>query len=254
MVGRCTEHLSDAKFFCWHCHTGIFSYPARVAIDKKIPLVIWGEPSAEYSGYYNYEDIEYVDARRFNRFVNLGISAEDMSGFIGCKERELSLLTYPSSEELARLEVVSVCLGSFIPWNTKKQSELITRELGWVGSQVEGVPPSHNFEKVECLAQGCRDFLRFCKRSCGRTASLISLDLRRGEISKEQAQIIIDKYDGFKPHSLSFLLKLLDMSESELEVIIQNHIITPHTFVPFEMYTTGQELPDEKEWFEYFPK
>ena len=29
-----------------------------------------------------YEDAEEVDERRFNRFVNLGITAEDMAGFL----------------------------------------------------------------------------------------------------------------------------------------------------------------------------
>ena len=28
--------------FCWHCHTGIYSYPLRVALNYKIPLVFWG--------------------------------------------------------------------------------------------------------------------------------------------------------------------------------------------------------------------
>ena len=26
--------------FCWHCHTGIFSYPMWIAIEKKIPLIL----------------------------------------------------------------------------------------------------------------------------------------------------------------------------------------------------------------------
>ena len=40
--------------FCWHCHTGIFSYPMWVAIEKGIPLIFWGEPSSEYTSYYDY--------------------------------------------------------------------------------------------------------------------------------------------------------------------------------------------------------
>ena len=65
--------------FCWHCHTGIFSYPMHIAIKFNVPLIFWGEPSAEYTAYYNYEEIEKVDEKRFNRFINLGISAVDMA-------------------------------------------------------------------------------------------------------------------------------------------------------------------------------
>ena len=27
----------------WHAHCGIFTYPVRVAVQHKIPLIIWGE-------------------------------------------------------------------------------------------------------------------------------------------------------------------------------------------------------------------
>ena len=33
------EALRRRGDFCWHCHTGIFSYPMWVALEKKVPLV-----------------------------------------------------------------------------------------------------------------------------------------------------------------------------------------------------------------------
>ena len=33
----------------WYQHTGIFSWPMHAAIKFNVPLVIWGEPSAEYT-------------------------------------------------------------------------------------------------------------------------------------------------------------------------------------------------------------
>jgi N-acetyl sugar amidotransferase len=78
------EALIRKGDFCWHCHTGIFSYPMHLAIKFNVPLVLWGEPSSEYTAYYDYRDdeVENVDETRFNRFVNLGITAEDMKGMI----------------------------------------------------------------------------------------------------------------------------------------------------------------------------
>ena len=53
--------------FCWHCHTGIYSYPLRVALMYKVPLVFWGEPQSEITAYYDYlnDDIEYEDDKKF---------------------------------------------------------------------------------------------------------------------------------------------------------------------------------------------
>ena len=67
------ETLIRKGDFCWHCHTGIFSYPMQIALKFNTPLIFWGEPSSEYTAYFDYraDDIEEVDETRFNRFVNL---------------------------------------------------------------------------------------------------------------------------------------------------------------------------------------
>ena len=124
--------------FCWHCHTGIFSYPMWVALEKKIPLIFWGEPSAEYTAYFSYEQSEEVDEKRFNRYVNLGMDANDMYIRLGSNLdfRDFKPYSYPPLRELRNLNYRSVCLGSYIPWDTKRQSEVIQCELGWEGDQV----------------------------------------------------------------------------------------------------------------------
>ena len=37
------EALRRKGDFCWHCHTGIDSYPMHVALQHKVPLLFWGE-------------------------------------------------------------------------------------------------------------------------------------------------------------------------------------------------------------------
>ena len=124
--------------FCWHCHTGIFAYPMWVAIEKNIPLIFWGEPSAEYTSYFSYDEVETVDEERFNRYTNLGISADDM--FIrldgAVSKRDLKVFSYPPLNELKRIGYRSVCLGSYVKWDVKKQSEIIMSELG-VGKEMK---------------------------------------------------------------------------------------------------------------------
>ena len=105
------ESLIRKGDFCWHCHTGIFAYPMQVAIKYNVPLIIWGEPSSEYTAYYDYRNnvIEEVDEERFNRFVNLGITAEDMSGMIShdfdLDVRDLAPYTFPKLRDLKKLGV-----------------------------------------------------------------------------------------------------------------------------------------------------
>ena len=250
------EALKRKGDFCWHCHAGCFAYPMQIAVKFKIPLLIWGEPSAEYTAYYGYDDEEEVDEERFNRFVNLGITAEDMVGMLSAHNpsitmRDLEPFRFPDLKEVRALGVRSVCLGSYIPWDTKKNSEIIKRELGWQGNEVEGIPPEYYYEKVECMFQGVRDYLKFIKRGFGRTAHLMSLDLRNNRITKEEAEKITKKYDGKRPASLDVFLKWLEISEEEFYNIALSHIIAPHETKIGEIkkLERGEKLWDQDMWY-----
>ena len=249
------ESLVRKGDFCWHCHTGIFSYPMHIALKYNVPLVLWGEPSSEYTAYYDYREdtIETVDESRFNRFVNLGITAEDMKGMVesdfDLDPRDLAPYTYPSIRELKQLRYQSVCLGSFIPWNTKKQSELIMKELGWRGDQVEGMPPGiYDYEKIECHMQGVRDYIKFLKRGYSRVSQMTALDLRNGRMEKEDAERLVQDWEGKRPPSLDLFLEYMNMTEIEFNSIIAELVIPP--FKPdFGAIEPADKTSDFNQWY-----
>jgi len=235
--------------FCWHCHTGIYSYPMWVAIQKKVPLLFWGEPSAEYTAYFSYEQAEEVDEKRFNRFVNLGISADDMyirlNGEVDV--RDLKPYSYPPLKELRALNYRSVCLGSYIPWNVKEQSAIIQRELGWKGDRVENVPPEYSYEKIECYMQGVRDYIKFIKRGYSRPSHLVAIDVRHGRLTKEQGEEMIREYEGRRPPSLDLFLVFVGLSEEEFLEVAMSHQVSPYRHDP-DSVQPGAKMPDFDAW------
>jgi N-acetyl sugar amidotransferase len=220
--------------FCWHCHTGIFSYPLWVAIEKNIPLVLWGEPSSEYTSYYDYSEIELVDENRFNRIVNLGISAQDMSARLNYafEERSFKPFTFPDLTKLKNLGVVSVPLGSFIPWDVPAQVSRIKSELGWTGDSVEGVPPEYDYEKVECYMQGVRDYIKYLKRGYARTTHLTSLDIRNGKKTRAESLKLVEEFEGKIPHALKLFLEYTGLTEPEFMEVIEKHKLLEFTETP----------------------
>lgn len=238
----------DKGDFCWHCHTGIFSYPMWISIEKKIPLIFWGEKSSEYTSYYSYDEEEEVDEKRFNRFINLGITAEDM--FLRLKgqidKRELKPYTYPEIGQLREIQSKSVCLGSYIKWNPKENSKIIEKELDWMGDEVENVPPEYKYEKIECYMQGVRDYIKFIKRGYSRPSHLSAIDLRNKVISKEKAQENIKLFEGKKPESLKIFLDFIGMSENEFYDVAKSHIISPNKFEHNE--SNSKPPKDFNEW------
>ena len=248
------ESLTRKGDFCWHCHTGIFSYPMHMAIKFNTPLIFWGEPSSEYTAYYDYRDdeIETVDETRFNRFVNLGITAEDMSGMIdmeGLDSRDLWPFTYPNIRDLKKLKYNSVCLGSFIPWDTKKQSQLIMDELDWQGDQVEGMPwEVYPYEKIECYMQGVRDYIKYLKRGYSRVSQMTALDLRSGRMDKKTADKLVAEFEGKRPPSLELFLNYLDLTEDQFNQIVLKTVVPP--FEPkFDEIQDAPKTHDFESWY-----
>ena len=235
--------------FCWHCHTGIFSYPMWIAIEKQVPLIFWGEPSAEYTAYFSYDQAEEVDEKRFNRFVNLGISADDMQIRLGGVEdpRNFKPYTYPPLKKLRDLNYKSVCLGSFIPWDVKKQSEIIQRELGWTGDIVENVPPQYNYEKIECSVQGVRDYIKFIKRGYSRPSHLAAIDRRNDRLTAEDAEKMVAAYEGKRPPSLDLFLDFVGLTESEFNEIAMSHQVSPYKHDPLSVLP-GEKTHDFELW------
>ena len=235
--------------FCWHCHTGIFAYPMQVAIKYNVPLIIWGEPSAEYTAYYRFDQKEEVDEKRFNRYVNLGLSADDMlirlQGLVD--EKDLIPFKYPLLKDLQKINCRSICLGTYVPWNVKKQVEIIKKELGWKGDKVENVPSEYNYEKIECYMQGVRDYIKYIKRGYTRPSHLASIDIRNKEISREEGMNLLENFENKRPPSLDIFLDFIGINEEEFNQIVLQHSVAPYEH---DFLTTGigETLPDFNKW------
>ncbi|MGC0225821.1 N-acetyl sugar amidotransferase [Pseudooceanicola nitratireducens] len=218
--------------FCWHCHTGIYAGVMHMAVRFQVPLLFWGESTAEYHSWYTFEEMEEVDEKRFNRLMNQGITADDMYEFLQgrVEMRDLWMFNYPKRKDLMKLKVRSICLGNYIKWDTKANVELIGKELDWFGHEVEGVPPEFHYEKVECTFQGMRDYSKFVKRGYGRTNHLMSIDIRNGRKTREEALRLEEQYDGKRPASMDWFLEILNMTEDEYYDYLRAHAVHPWEF------------------------
>ena len=247
------ESLKRTGDFCWHCHTGVFANTMRIAVKFGIPLVIWGESPAEYRAYTTFEELEELNEKSFKAMVNLGISAEDMYRMFKGKiaKRDLLTFSFPSETELRKLGAKSIWLGNYIKWDTKKNVEIIKRELDWSGQPVEGIPPEYDYEKIECKWQGVRDYCKYVKRGHGRTNHLCCIDIRAGRMDRSYALKLAQKYDGKRPASLDIFLKMLDISENEFVSFLQKNRVDDWGFDRSKV-KKGKPLPDMKLWSKEF--
>ena len=251
------ESFRRKSDFCWHCHTGIYSYPLRVALMYRVPLIVWGEPQSEITAYYDYlnDEIEYEDDKKFNMLRTLGITAEDMHRMISTPEdpvdiRDLTPYTFPDVKELAKLRYCSVALGSFIPWDYQANTEVIKRELGWEVDQLEGVPTELNEhgEKIECFMQASRDYIKYVKRGYSRITQLNSFKVRKGVMTPDQARLLNEELDGRKPRSLQVFLEYVGLTEPEFQEIVSGMAIPPYNH-DFETDQLSDPVWDFDQWY-----
>ena len=76
------ESLKRRGDFCWHCHTGIYAHTMRVALRwGGCRWSFWGDAVGRvYPALLQLRLAEEVDEKRFNRFINLGITAPGHAG------------------------------------------------------------------------------------------------------------------------------------------------------------------------------
>ena len=68
--------------------------------------------------------------------------------------------------------------------------------------------------------QGVRDYIKYLKRGYSRVTQMTVLDIRNGRMTKNEAQELIQEYEGKKPPSLEIFLEYLDMEETEFNDIV----------------------------------
>ena len=223
--------------FCWHCHTGVATFPLTIAKKFNVDLIFYGEEPNEYTDYFKYGDFSSDlfkkgnnKLRNYHRVTTLGIAAKDMQYILKYEnnsnytERDFWPFMYP--KETANL--LPVYLGSFIEWDTKKQVEIIKRELDWQGDEVEGMPPNlYDYEKIECHMQGMRDYLKYLKRGYSRVTQMTAKDVKENRMSQIEARKIVSKYEGKVPHSLNIFLDYMGYTKEEFFDKIKNTVIKP---------------------------
>jgi len=202
----------------WPEHVGIFTIPVRVAVQYKIPLIIWGENSQnEYGGPAGDAKNNHLTRKWLEEFGGLlGMRVSDLTSYEGIEDKHLISYTYPEDEELQRIGVTGLFLGYYLPWDGL--SNMLIAQANGFNTYNKIVEGSYvNYENLDNHQTGIHDYFKFLKFGFGRTSDIVSLHIRRGRISRQDGIDSVKKLDGLFPweylgKSLSEILKPLNIS------------------------------------------
>lgn len=192
--------LEEVGDISWPEHVAIFTIPIRVAVQMKIPLIIWGENSQnEYGGPAAAAQDNVLTRRWLEEFGGLlGLRVSDLVGQVGIKASDLIAFTYPTDEELARVGVTGIFLGYYLPWDGFTNA-LVAQGHGFETwpHVVEG--SAVNYENLDNVQTGIHDYFKFLKYGFGRATDLVCMQLRRERLARADALEIVKKHDGHFP-------------------------------------------------------
>lgn len=210
----------------WPNHIGIFTIPVMFAVKFNIPLIIWGENSQmEYGG----PDLKSIQSNVLNRrwleeFGGLlGNRIEDMIGVDGITEKELTPYFYPSDEDIERVGVAGLFLGSYFFWDARKQLEIVKNHGFRVKEEgpIEGTYT--NYENLDERLVGLHDYLKYVKYGFGRATDHVCIDIRNKRMTREEGLEKVKEFDGKYPHfGVKSFIEYSGMSKKEIDKVIDS--------------------------------
>jgi len=213
----CFRMMGDMN---WHAHCGIFTYPVQIAVQHRIPLVVWGEHGfADLGGMYSLNDRVEMTAKFRLEHAQRGYDWHDMvEDTEGLTPQDLLWARYPADEQLADVGVRGIYLGNYVNWEANTQTELM-KEWGFEESPEPFERTYRLMSNLDDMHEnGAHDYLKYVKFGYGRGTDHACKDIRAGRMTREQGIEMVRKYDHVKPmKDLTRWLEYVGMSEDEFD-------------------------------------
>lgn len=181
-------------------HMALFNIPLTLAVRYEIPLVVWGENSAFEYGSKDNADIGFQLDRDWLKTYGVmhGTTAEDwvdedlphksMAGYFG-----------PSDEDMKRADVRAVFLGYYHEW-TPEKTRKIACDHGFVTSDEGPRVGCWDFADIDDDFISIHHWLKWHKFGFTRLFDNLSIDIRNGRITREQAVESVREMGDQTPH------------------------------------------------------
>lgn len=210
----------------WPNHIGIFTIPVMIAVKFNIPLIIWGENSQQEYGGPSLESVRNNVLNRswLEEFGGLlGNRIQDMIGVDGLTEKELTPYFYPSDEDINRVGVTGLFLGSYFYWDARSQLEVV-KKFGFKVKEDGSLEGTYtNYENLDEKLVSLHDYLKFVKYGFGRTTDHVGIDIRNNRMSREEGLELVKRYDGKYPHyGVINFIEYSGMTKSEIDQVIDS--------------------------------
>ena len=169
-------------------HMALFAIPTRLAVQMRVPLVVWGEnPQLEFGGdeadrLATELDLDWIAKHG----VTNQTSREDWIGAEGLSDTDLAAYRLPPAEDFEAFAPKSIFLGSFFKWNSFDNAR-ISGEHGFESGAGHLKTGVWSFADIDCHFIALHHFLKWYKFGILRSFDNLSVQIRYGLTSRDEA-------------------------------------------------------------------
>lgn len=210
----------------WHAHAGIFTYPIRVAVETKTPLMIWGEHGfMDLGGMHSYNDLVEFTFRYRHEHCLRGyewydfIEAakkydEDLS------DKDMSCWMYPTDDEIDEVGVRGIYISNYFKWDANEHGPMMVEKYGFLEAEEPFERTYRTMSNLDDMHEnGIHDYMKFVKFGYGRATDHVCKDIRAGKLTRTQGIEIIQKMDPIKSKDLKRWLRYVGWTEDEFDKV-----------------------------------
>lgn len=204
----------------WPIDRAIYTFPLKMAIRWKIPLVVYGENvSWEYGGVLQKETYSARD-----QIKNDVVKTIDWDFWFdrGISQKEIEMLRNPTDEEIESAGLEPIYLSYFIPWDGYRNFQ-IAKRYGFRDLSHEWKREGfiEDYDQVDSIAYLVHPWLKYPKFGFARATDVVGYWIRSGRINKnEGAQLIRDHDHKLDQRALDDFLQFTGFTDREFWNIV----------------------------------
>lgn len=199
----------------WHAHVGITTAPVRVAVQNRIPLVIWGEHGyLDLCGQFSMDDFPEMSYRdRLEHFAR-GYEWNYFVGREGLASADLITWKYPPDQEIFDIDLRGIYLGNYVYWEANDHTKLMVEKYGFETSDISFERTYRRMSNLDDMHEnGVHDYLKYIKFGYGRCTDHVCKDVRAGLMTRERGLELVRQMDHVKPGDLKRWLEYTGTTE-----------------------------------------
>jgi N-acetyl sugar amidotransferase len=183
---------------------GQMYFPPKMAIERDIPLVFYGENPAEYGNPIKENESARKDWRYFTSgdpsdIHIAGTSMRELTEEFDLKPGDLDPYLPPDPTALEAKKVEVHYLGYYLPWHPQSNYYSAVEHGDFVASPERTAGTYSKYSSIDDKIDDLHYYTTYIKFGIGRATYDAAQEARNGDITREEAVALVKRFDGEYP-------------------------------------------------------